>query len=474
MPLNPAGLHSLVWVLVCLLAVPGRLSAEEAALSCPTPVKKVAIAKAPPIIWSRPAAACFSPPALDRKCLVSRRPCDLDMEAAKIAWKYFQNNYNPETGMVNAANGYPSTTMWDLGSSVFATLAAREFELITRKEFDDRIAALLNTLHTQKLYKGEAPNKAYNTKTGVMSDYANKPTDGIGFSALDLGRMASALNALGCLHSHFAYSAKKVIERWKYCRMINGGQMRGTIIMPATKNEALVQEGRVGYEQYAGKMFRRLGFDQTIAASYKNANASTVMIYDVPIAVDLRDPRQQGAFNFVVTESYVLDAMENGIDAENAPLVRNIYEVQKRRWQRTGIVTAVSEDNVDRPPYFVYNTIYAAGTPWNCLTDRGVDQSPLRSVSTKAAFALITMYPEDPYSSVLSAQIASAYDPEKGWYSGIYESGIGYNKVTTANTNGIILEALLYRAMGPLNAICDHCKKTLHIDTPACCETCGK
>ncbi|MEM7467178.1 MAG: DUF3131 domain-containing protein, partial [Pseudomonadota bacterium] len=36
-----------------------------------------------------------------------------DLEIAKIAWVYFQNNSQEKTGLVNSANKYPSTTMWD-------------------------------------------------------------------------------------------------------------------------------------------------------------------------------------------------------------------------------------------------------------------------------------------------------------------------------------------------------------------------
>jgi len=34
-----------------------------------------------------------------------------DMEVARIAWKYFENNYNESTGLVNSVHAYPSTTM---------------------------------------------------------------------------------------------------------------------------------------------------------------------------------------------------------------------------------------------------------------------------------------------------------------------------------------------------------------------------
>ena len=60
--------------------------------------------------------------------------------------------------------------------------------------------------------------------------------------------------------------------------------------------------------------------------------------------------------------------------------------------------------------------------------------------------------------------VRSAYDPDKGFYSGIYESGIGYNKAITANTNGIILEALLYKSYGALHGRCDKCERRMVLD----------
>ena len=39
-----------------------------------------------------------------------------ELEMAKLCWLYFENNYQSETGLVNAVNDYPSTTMWDTAS----------------------------------------------------------------------------------------------------------------------------------------------------------------------------------------------------------------------------------------------------------------------------------------------------------------------------------------------------------------------
>jgi hypothetical protein len=293
-----------------------------------------------------------------------------------------------------------------------------------------------------------------------MVDYKNNPSpEGIGVSALDLGRIASWLNILSCLHPKYQKMSEAVILRWKYCRLIRDGQMYGLARDRTTKEVKVVQEGRLGYEQYSGKIFRMLGFDQHVSATYKNEFATATQIYDIPISYDVRDPRILGAYNYVVTESYALDAMENGLDAELAPLFNNVYDVQKRRWEETGQVTAVSEDNIDRPPYFVYNTIFVAGTPWYAITDTGKDSNHLKTVSVKAALALTMFRPDDPYSQVLYDFVRSAYDPEKGWYSGIYERGLGYNTAITANTNGIILSMMLQKRHGALNKICTSCQQ---------------
>jgi len=60
--------------------------------------------------------SCLIQP-IANSCTISQgQLCHADLEIAKTAWKYFENNYNPETGLVNAVDNYPSTTMWDTGS----------------------------------------------------------------------------------------------------------------------------------------------------------------------------------------------------------------------------------------------------------------------------------------------------------------------------------------------------------------------
>ncbi len=377
-----------------------------------------------------------------------------ELQRARIAWRYFENNYQPSTGLVNATQDYPSTTMWDTGSAIFATVAARELCLIDGKSFHDRMVTLLGTLNSMPLYEGIAPNKAYNTITGRMVDYNNHDApEGIGVSIIDLARLIASLRTLSSRFPQMRPMAEQVIARWNYCELLKNGQMYGLYRDPITDETHIFQEGRLGYEQYAGKIFQRLGFDMSVSASYRNEFRGDVMIDGVSIAYDKRDPREYGAYNYVVSESYILEQMESGGDEEFTPLFRRIYEVQRAHARKVGHVVAVSEDHIDREPWFLYNTIFVAGSPWRTITDTGVDHRQLRSISTKAAWLLAQLFPNEEYSRRLEQSVAYAYDEDKGWYSGIYETGLGYNKALTENTNGIILEGLLHRAVGTFSAL---------------------
>ncbi len=378
--------------------------------------------------------------------------CEADVKMARTAWTYFENNYNPETGLVNAVNNYPSTTMWDTGSALAATITAHDFGFIDKKEFDDRVMAMLGSLSRMELFNDEAPNKVYNTKTLAMVDYANKPSEkGIGVSALDLARLMSWAQTLSGMHPKYKSAVESTLSRWNFDRIIQNEKMYGLALSKNNPGEIRVlQEGRLGYEQYAGKIFEKYGFDASEAASYKNKYRGNVEIMGVNIAHDTRDPRDFHANNYVLTESYTMDAMESGIDDDNKSLVRNIFDVQKKRWQKTGIVTAISEDNINQEPWFLYNTIYNAGEFWQTTNSSDVPYDELKTISTKAAISMALLYPEDEYSAVLMTAVESAYDEDKGWYSGIYENGAGYNDVTTSNTNGVIMSGLLYKKYGPL------------------------
>jgi hypothetical protein len=384
------------------------------------------------------------------------RPEDPDLAAARIAWRYFERNTHAATGLVDSVEGYPSTTAWDLGSSVLAALAAHELGILGPGELEGRLAALLRTLEALPLFEGELPNKAYHAETARMTDYRNRPApEGIGFSAVDLGRLVSALALLGDLHPQTRERIARVLARWNTCRLVRGGELHG-VHRGGDGRLRHLQEGRLGYEQYAGKALALLGLDTARARSYGRFLAERP-VFGVPVPHDARDRARYGAVDALVTEPWALDGLEFGLGGGGAPLAARVFEVQKRRWERTGVATALSEDHVDRPPWFVYDGIVAGGVPWVTVDPEGKEVRGLRGLSTKAAFALAALHPDDPYAAVLRRAVDRARDPERGWFAGVYEAG-GPNRALTANTNGVVLEAILFRRLGPLHAACGDCE----------------
>lgn len=174
------------------------------------------------------------------------------------AWQYFVTNYQPATGLVNAVNNYPSTTMWDSASYLAALTAARELGIIDKEQFDQRLIKFLATLNTVPLFQNQMPNKAYNTITAQKVDYLNKPGE-IGFSSIDIGRMLLWLKIIKERYPEFANDVDNVVLRWDFSHIIDDcGTLYGANL-DANKQPVYVQEGRLGYEEYAASGFQLWG-----------------------------------------------------------------------------------------------------------------------------------------------------------------------------------------------------------------------
>lgn len=222
-----------------------------------------------------------------------------------------------------------------------------------------------------------------------------------------------------------------------------------------------VQEGRLGYEEYAAKGFALWGFD--VDAAMAPEPIAYTSIYDVDVPYDGRDPRVFKNQNYVLTEGYILEGLELGWDLPTdrsndgmvsssgwrAEFANRIYLVQQRRWEQTGILTARSEHQVNGKPFFVYDSIFADGYAWNTLDPTGEYQPDRAAVSAKAAIGLWALWQTD-YTDLLFESVADLYEPELGFYEGIYENGNGYIPLQTANNNGVFLAALLYKVQGPI------------------------
>ncbi len=367
---------------------------------------------------------------------------------AQLAWAYFERNTDAATGLVPSVEGFPAATLWDMASSLLALLAARDLGLIEQPAFDQRLGRALASLAKLPLYGGQLPNKSYDVRDLRMTDYANKPTEaGIGWSAIDIGRLLVPLNAIAWQHPRHTEAARQVIARWDTRPLARDGQLWGMQVADGSAPQA-VQEGRLGYEQYAARTFALMGLDVDVAAD-PMAHLRLVGVEGVQVPADDRDPRQFGAPNFVVSEPWMLGALEFGWGRREREMAWRVYRAQEERFRRTGVRTAATEDHVDQAPYFVNNSVWTAGKPWAAVTEKGAEVPQLRTLSTKAAFAWHALY-ATPYTAQLVEAVSKLQEPGRGWYAGLYEADGRPNKALTANTNAVVLESLAYTVRGSI------------------------
>ena len=384
-----------------------------------------------------------------------------EMRAAEIAWSYFVNYTQEETGLANSVGNYPSTTMWDTASYIAGLVSAYELCLIEKPEFDSRMTKLLGTLLKLQLFRSEMPNKVYHTISAERVDYANKPGE-IGFSALDIGRLLVWLRIVKNRYSHLGNSIDAVLLKWDFSNVIDSeGLLFGALVHKETGETVYAQEGRLGYEEYAAKGFALWGYRPILA--HRAEPFLTAAIFGVQVPYDGRDPRIFHSQNYVVTESYLQDGLELGFDLPHddttpdyissdgwrAEFADRIYQVQENRWRATGFMTARSEHNVSGPPYFTYDTIFSDGYPWNTVTPRGDYVPEHAAVATKAALGLWVLW-DTEYTDVLYEAMIELYNPERGMYEGLYETGRGRIDIFTANNNGIVLTSLLHKVQGAI------------------------
>ena len=384
-----------------------------------------------------------------------------EMEVARTAWMFFEKHTQPTTGLANSVGTYPSTTMWDTASYISGLVSAYELCIIDKSEFDSRILKLLSTMRRMVLFRGELPNKAYQTKTAERVNYQNVPGE-IGFSSLDIGRLLVWFRILSNRYPYLANSIDSILLRWDFTNVVGeDGLLYGARIDEETGETVYTQEGRLGYEEYAAKGFALWGFEPHEA--HRAEPFQTVSIYDVQVPYDGRDPRVFHTRNYVVTQSYLLDGLEMNWDLPHddtspdwvhtdgwrADFADRVYEVQAQRFHRDGYMTARSEHNGKGSPYFVYDSIFSDGFPWNTMTPRGEYAPEHAAIATKAAFGLWSLWETD-YTDKLFDAVSDLANPELGFYEGLYEEGTGFIPLQTSNNNGILLAALLHKVQGKI------------------------
>ncbi len=378
--------------------------------------------------------------------LPGRGLTEQDWAAAATAWRYFESHYRPESGFVDAIHDHPSATLWDQGSYLLALLAARGLGILEEDVFAQRSAAFLGGLERLPLFDGRLPNKAFDTRSLAMVDYGNSPVpDGIGWSALDVARLLMALRVLEIRQPTYGPRIRALLANWDLPAMTAEGRLWGS--SREGGQTRYHQEGRIGYEQYGARAAAVWGLDALDAST-----ARPIMAWEevsgVEVAVDRRRAKDFGAITPVVSEPYILQAFETGLNGEGQLLASRIYQAQEARARRSGMATMVSEDHIDQAPHFLYSSVFGNGEDWAVVAEDGSPHPELRTVSLKAAFGWDALY-GTKYTQDVLADLAPLAG-EQGWYAGRYEADGRINMALTLNTNAVVLEALHYKLKGPL------------------------
>jgi len=353
----------------------------------------------------------------------------------KNAWKYFQNNYNPQTGFFNASLGYPYLTMWDIASGIAALISSNKLGIIDDKTFSRYIEKQLNSLSKMKLYKNELPNREYNVSNLKMSVSGKNSSTGSGWSSIDIGRFLIWMKILSNEYPQYKNIVENIVKKYNFSRLIKDDKMFGVYF--DGKKEKLRQEGRLGYEQYAAKGYKLWNINLIKALDYEPSKK--IKIEGVEIIVDTRN------FFFLNSEPFILSKIElDFIDDNFEDITKKIYKIQKIRWEKYKKLTAFSEDAIDKKPWFLYNSIYHENIYWSAFSLNGEEYKNLRTLSTKACFGFDAIF-NDNYSNLLKNSVLNNVSKNNGYYAGIYENDNTINKSLNINTNAIILESLYYK-----------------------------
>ncbi|MEF1228061.1 DUF3131 domain-containing protein [Vibrio fortis] len=378
---------------------------------------------------------------------------------AQTAWKYIDNNTQVTTGLVNSIDNFPTTNMAGLADYLISLIAAREFEFISNKEYDERLTLVLSFLNEMDLSYGHAPNKVYSTQSGDMVNYGNQPQD-IGWSSLDVGRLLIALAIVKRHSPEFSEYVDKAVLRWNFCELISlDGELYGSMIQDGQLIR--YKEGRLGLEEYTSYGYLDWQIVPEKAMNIEPYDVAT--IYDIDLIFDGRDPRVFNVLRPIYSTPYLWMGLEFNWDKVGdttssdskhtnntlAAMADAIYQVQEARWDNERIYTARGEHVVTGEPYFVYDAIYGLGTPWITLAEDGSSHDEKALVSTRVAFQMWALWKTD-YTDRLMTLVKELYDPQRGWYEGRYELTSAYEKSISLKTNAGVLEALLYKQSGKL------------------------
>jgi hypothetical protein len=366
---------------------------------------------------------------------------EFDIKAAEIAWNYFENNYNPETGLVNGTHKYKVIRPEHIGHTIMATIAVKKLGIISPSTFHDRMKKLVGTLTKLKVYRNELPNVYYDAKTAKMVEKSGKVSyTGNGWDLYSVAQMVTALYHLQrdfpvYREDVFGYVAswntkRAFLEKGMENRWFNGKDKGGSKPVKDVAKEYYIHS--------AFNLFNFQSFSHFVET--KNLEYKAPYRHEVPMGFKHR---------LANGESYLWSMMAHPYYLKYKHYSSNIYMTLKDRYEITGKIATSTEEAIDSKPHWVSNNIYNNGKLWNDLNRDEKTVKGKNIISTKAAFVYDALYGyKDSFAKVLMEEVAEAYKDGFGWYGGKYSKSGRINKSLNSATNSAVLQALLYKRTG--------------------------
>ncbi|EGU31947.1 hypothetical protein VII00023_07824 [Vibrio ichthyoenteri ATCC 700023] len=354
----------------------------------------------------------------------------------KKAQYYLERNRNKSTGLWDSVQGYTHSTMWDVASGIAGTLALEALNLKSKEQTHLELGKTLTTLRQMPLYKGWLPNREYSTKTGMPSGrLSSTPSNGNGWSALDIGRLLIWLKILSQQHPELEEEILDLLSYWELNKAIHKGTLYGTKLYNG--KEYYRQEGRHGYLQYAATGFQLFGYKVPLPDI--NDYISSIEISGTTLDIDNRN------VPFMTSDPYVLASLEFG-QHDSWNQISSIYSLHKQHSKKENKLFSYAEDAMNKNPWFAYNNLFYYGKSWTSVSPGGkVIENP-QILSHKVAFGFSVIF-DDVFSQQLYQAVLSNSLQARSIPTGQYENG-GTNTAFNINTNSLILVALWYKQNG--------------------------
>ena len=364
----------------------------------------------------------------------SQQPGEADLskwiEWAKTAWSYYDpgTGVDPNTGIPRAGYRWPYLTDWDLGGYIIAIIKAELMGILPKDGewgADDRIEKVLRFLETRPISPYGIPYRLYTSTKG-------EPSGKVITNVSDSGRLLIALAMLKKYRPDLAERINAIVRRNNYELLVNSTD--------AWRTTAGF------YKYYVAQGFRLFGLDkgwpvQMALKEFDNiVNGPHVDVYGIslPKIEVTSEPLLHMVFEFDVDERYL-------------DYVKRVYEVQERRYTRTGKYTAWTEGNTDlRDVTYVYQWIVTPGGETWKITPKNI--TPI--IFTKAAFGFHALYNTE-YTRQLVDYLVSKNEerkstlpyalfiPQKGFIEGVDEDGRLVTELID-KTQVMVIEAAYY------------------------------